>query len=94
MEKRMGSALILVYNQLAAAQLNQILSLHSEIIIGRQGLPLRERGISVISIILEGTTDQLNALTGKLGKIQGIQVKSIMMKPLTDQEPENTPFLA
>lgn len=90
----MGSALILVYNQLAAAQLNQILSLHSEIIIGRQGLPLRERGISVISIILEGTTDQLNALTGKLGKIQGIQVKSIMMKPLTDQEPENTPFLA
>lgn len=82
MEKRIGSVLILIQQQQSAAHLNQILSDFAHIIIGRQGLPLRERGISIVSVILEGTTDELNALSGKLGKIHGIQVKSIMHKAI------------
>jgi putative iron-only hydrogenase system regulator len=40
------------------------------------GVPYRERGISVISLIVDGTTDEISAMTGKLGKLQGVSVKS------------------
>jgi putative iron-only hydrogenase system regulator len=80
MEKRIGAAIILVENHEAVNEINTVLSNHSSIILGRQGLPLRERGISVINLILEGTTDQISSLSGKLGKLKGVQVKSVLTK--------------
>ncbi len=80
MEKRIGAVLILVENRESVQKLNHLLSLHSDIIIGRQGIPLLNKGISVISLILEGTSDAISALTGPIGKLPGIQVKSIMMR--------------
>lgn len=80
MEKRIGAALILVENRESASRLNQILSAHADIIIARQGIPLQQRGISVISIVLEGTTDEIGALTGPIGKLNGVQVKTLMLK--------------
>lgn len=59
----------------SASKLNGVLSDFGNIIIGRMGIPYKERGISVISIIADGTTDQIGALTGKLGNIKGIKVK-------------------
>ncbi|MGQ9621448.1 MAG: TM1266 family iron-only hydrogenase system putative regulator, partial [Bacteroidales bacterium] len=59
--------------------LNEILSKHSDIIIGRQGLP-RPNGHSIISLVLEGTTNQISSLTGQLGRLKGIQVKSVLLK--------------
>jgi putative iron-only hydrogenase system regulator len=41
---------------------------------------LRDRGISIISLIIEGNTDRINALTGKIGKLDGVEVKSILSK--------------
>jgi len=60
--------------------LNRILSSHNQIIIGRQGIPLRERNVSIISIVLEGTTDQIGALTGRVGRLKGVQIKSVLTK--------------
>lgn len=80
MERRIATAIILVENNTNISKLNLILSNHSEIIIGRQGIPLKERGINVISLILEGNTDQIGSLTGQIGKLEGIQVKSAILK--------------
>jgi len=80
MEKRLGAALILVENRDSVLKLNQILTTHANVIIGRQGIPLQGRGVSVISLILEGTSDELSALTGPIGKLDGVQVKTLMMK--------------
>jgi len=80
MEKRLGAALVLVENRESVNKLNQILSMHADVIIGRQGIPLQSKGLSVISLVLEGTSDELSALTGPIGKLDGVQVKTLMMK--------------
>ncbi|MCE5346695.1 MAG: hypothetical protein LLG13_10465 [Bacteroidales bacterium] len=84
MEKRVGTALIQVESRESVQQLNEIISKHSQIIIGRQGLP-RSNGQSIISLVLEGTTDQIGSLTGQLGRLKGIQVKSVLIKNMQDE---------
>ena len=79
MEKRIGTALILIETKESVHFLNEIISNHSEIIIGRQGLP-RSNGQSIISLVLEGTTDEIGSLTGQLGRLKGLQVKSVVLK--------------
>jgi putative iron-only hydrogenase system regulator len=80
MEKRIGIILILIEDKEFIVKLNQILSNHSSIILGRQGLPLRERNMNVISLIIEGNTDEISSLTGQLGRLKGVQVKSVLTK--------------
>lgn len=80
MEKRIGAAIILIESKDTVEEVNAIISAHSMIILGRQGLPLRDRGISVINLILEGTTDQISSLTGKLGRLEKVQVKSVLTR--------------
>jgi putative iron-only hydrogenase system regulator len=79
MEKRIGTVLIRVESRENVQMLNVIISDHSDIIIGRQGLP-RINNHSIISLVLEGTTDQIGSLTGRLGRLSGIQVKSVLLK--------------
>jgi putative iron-only hydrogenase system regulator len=80
MEKRIGSALIMIEETQNVSRLNQILSNNSHIIIGRQGIPLRDKAISIISLVLEGSTDEIGALTGQVGRLDGIQIKSVLTK--------------
>lgn len=80
MDKRIAVVGIIVENLEMATEVNKILHTYSHIIVGRMGIPYRERGISVISIIVDGTSDELSAMTGKLGKISGVSVKSAMSK--------------
>jgi putative iron-only hydrogenase system regulator len=80
MDKRIGVVAIVVENIQNAEKVNNILHGFSNIIVGRMGVPYREKGVSVISIIVDGTTDEISALTGKLGKIEGINVKSALTK--------------
>jgi putative iron-only hydrogenase system regulator len=63
-----------------APSVNTILSEFSDIVIGRMGLPYRDRDCSVITLIVDCSTNQLGSLTGKLGQIQGVQVKSALTK--------------
>ena len=54
-----------------AERVNEILGEFGELIVGRMGIPYRERNVSVIALIVDGSTDELGALTGKLGSIPG-----------------------
>ncbi|MBS3984067.1 MAG: iron-only hydrogenase system regulator [Selenomonadales bacterium] len=62
----------------AAKRVNAVLSEHGEVIVGRMGVPYRERELSVIALIVDATTDEIGALTGKLGNIEGVKVKAAM----------------
>ncbi len=78
MERRIGTVLIYVENREVAPQVNAVLTRHSDIIVCRQGFP---RGsYSIISVIFEGNTDEIGSLAGQLGRIEGIEVKSALLK--------------
>lgn len=78
MEKRIAVLGIFVSDREASAEVNRLLHEYGEHIVGRMGLP-REDG-SVITLVLECTSDTLNALSGKLGRLKGVQVKSMTAK--------------
>ncbi|MFC0878159.1 TM1266 family iron-only hydrogenase system putative regulator [Saccharicrinis sp. FJH2] len=80
MEKRIGALLIVIKNKDHVQQLNTILSEQSPVIIARQGIPLKEKSVSIISLVVEGTTDEISTLSGKLGRLEGITVKSVLAK--------------
>ncbi|MEA2021398.1 MAG: TM1266 family iron-only hydrogenase system putative regulator [Candidatus Caldatribacteriota bacterium] len=81
MFKRTGTVTIIISDRAnQSSEVNKILSKHAEIIIGRMGLPYSLKKISIICLIVNGSTDQLGSLTGQLGSIEGIQVKSVMAK--------------
>jgi len=76
MERRIGVMGIVIEDKdKAAPAVNQLLSEHSDLIVGRMGIPYRERNISVIALIVDGTNERLGALTGKLGNLPGVQAK-------------------
>lgn len=80
MDKRTGIIGIIVQERSEAApRVNEVLGKYGELIQGRIGLPNREKGISVIGLIVEANTDELGALTGRLGMISGVKVKSLMV---------------
>ena len=82
MESRIGVVAIVVEDRKAAVpRVNDILSEFGETIIGRIGVPYRERDLNIIAIIVEGTTDQLGALSGKLGMVPGVKSKSLLLTP-------------
>jgi len=81
MSKRVGFVGIIIEDRKKAAHaVNEILSEHAEIIVARVGVPYRERGCSVITLIVDATTDELGALTGRLGALDGVTVKSGLTK--------------
>lgn len=80
MEKRIGTISIVIYEKTAAVLVNQLLSEYSDSILARNGLPLHQKELSIISIIIESSTDNINALTGKLGRIKDVEVKTILSK--------------
>lgn len=80
MEKRIGTVIILVESRESVSEINKVISEHSDIVIGRQGIPSYDRSRSIISLVFEGSTDQIGALTGKLGRLDGIKVKSAVVK--------------
>jgi putative iron-only hydrogenase system regulator len=59
-----------------ADRVNEVLSKYGHLIVGRMGIPYREKGISIISLIVDGTTDEISSMTGKLGNIAGVKVRS------------------
>lgn len=89
MEKRIGTVAILASNRDSIAKMNTIASEFHEIIRARQGLPFTEKNIHIISLIVEGTTDQIGALTGKLGRLPGLQVKSLLTTYRENDENSN-----
>ena len=80
MEKRIAVIGIIIEEIDYAEYVNEILHEYNSIIIGRMGIPYRERGISVISLAVDADADTISGLTGKLGKIRGVSVKAEISK--------------
>ncbi|MCD6107636.1 MAG: iron-only hydrogenase system regulator [Caldisericaceae bacterium] len=81
MKKRLGVVGIIIESRDEyAPKVNSILTQYGNIIKGRLGLPYSERNISVISIIVDGTVEEIGALTGKLGILEGVMVRSVLSK--------------
>jgi putative iron-only hydrogenase system regulator len=81
MEKRLGFVGVIIHNRKKTAPLvNNILTEFGDLVIGRMGIPHVKRELSVIVLIVNATTDGLGALTGKLGKVAGVSVKSALSK--------------
>lgn len=57
-------------------EIQEVLTQYSENIMGRMGIPNRCNNISVISVVVEGTNEEISALTGKLGRLNNVNVKS------------------
>ena len=71
---------IIVEDELSVARLNEILHEYRRYIIGRMGVPYREKDISIISIAIDAEQSVISALSGKLGALEGVSTKTIYFK--------------
>ena len=79
-ESRVALIGIIIPNKESVEELNHLLSEYGTYIIGRMGLPYKERNISIISVAMDAPNDVINSLTGKLGMLPGISTKTIYPK--------------
>ena len=80
METRIALIGIIVEDTTATEKLNNILHGYGQYIVGRMGVPYRDKEVCVISVIIDATNDIISSLSGKLGMIDGITVKTIYSK--------------
>ena len=76
METRVAVISIIIENPEAVQPMNEILHEYSEYIIGRMGIPYRKRKVSIIAIALDAPQNTISALSGKVGSLKGISVKT------------------
>jgi putative iron-only hydrogenase system regulator len=86
METRVAVIGIIVENSESVEKLNNILHEYSSYIIGRMGIPYREKKISVISIAIDAPQDIISALSGRIGNIPGINAKTAFSNVVTKHE--------
>lgn len=80
METKIALIGIIVYDTESVQRTNALLHEYAEYIVGRMGLPYRARGVNIISVTLDAPENVISALSGKLGQISGISVKSMIAK--------------
>lgn len=85
MEKRVAVMGIIVENRDVVQEVNNILHEYAEFIIGRMGIPYKEKKISIISIAIDAPQDEISALSGKIGKLPGISVKTAYSNVISNE---------
>ena len=80
MELRVVVIAIIVEDGESVAALNKLLHEYSDYIIGRMGIPYREKGINIISVVVDAPHDDISALTGKIGRLDGVSAKTVYSK--------------
>ncbi len=80
METRIAVIAIVVEDLAAADEVNRILHEYSSCVIGRMGIPYRQKNVSLISVAVDAPGEMISALTGKLGNVPGISVKTAYQK--------------
>lgn len=81
MDTRLGFIGIIIEDrEKAVALVNEVLSKYADIVVARLGVPYKEKNCSVITVVVDTSTDLLGELTGKLGNIPGVSVKSALSK--------------
>ncbi len=76
METRVAVIGIVVENEDSVQELNTVLHAYGKFIIGRMGIPYRERSVNIISIAVDAPEEIICALSGKIGKIRGVSAKT------------------
>ena len=76
-EKRLCVLSILVGDRKEAEKVNGYLSEYGEYVVARMGIPYRERNVSVLCVVLDAPSAAVNALTGKIGKLEGVTAKAL-----------------
>ncbi|MBO5139113.1 MAG: iron-only hydrogenase system regulator [Anaerotignum sp.] len=77
METRVAVISIIVENPEVTPKVNEILHEYSDYIVGRMGIPYRQRGISIISLVVDAPQDVISAQSGKLGRLKGVTAKTV-----------------
>ncbi|MCQ2399363.1 MAG: iron-only hydrogenase system regulator [Clostridia bacterium] len=80
MDKILAVIAIVVREQDAVEKLNALLHTAKDYVVGRMGIPYRERGVNVINVVLDAPQEVINALSGKLGMINGVTSKVLIAK--------------
>ncbi|GAA0076526.1 iron-only hydrogenase system regulator [Clostridium sp. CTA-5] len=80
MDTRIALIGIIVHDITATEKVNVILHDYNKYIIGRMGLPYKEKNLAIISIIVDASNDIISSLSGKLGMLKGINVKTMYSK--------------
>ena len=80
METRVAVVGIIVENAEAAAQINAILHEYGRYIVGRMGVPYRTKNISIISVAIDAPQDVISAMSGKIGRIDGVSATTAYSK--------------
>ena len=86
MESRIALIGIIVSNYESVAELNALLSQYCSYIVGRMGIPYREKGVSIISISIDAPNDVISTLSGKIGMLPGISTKTVYAKVPGDEK--------
>lgn len=76
-ETRVAVIAIVLENSEFADKVNDLLHEYSHFIIGRMGIPYREKGLNLISVAIDAPQDHISTLSGKLGRLDGISVKAV-----------------
>ena len=76
METRVAVISIIIEDPASVQPTNDLLHQYSEFIIGRMGIPYREKNISIISIAIDAPQDKISALSGKIGRLTGVTAKA------------------
>lgn len=77
METRIALIGIIVDNPESVEQLNHLLHEYGKYIVGRMGIPYEKRGVNIISVAIDAPQDEISALSGKIGRLPGIGVKTV-----------------
>lgn len=80
MDRRIAQIGIIVEDMESVEKLNNLLHEYGSNIIGRMGIPFREKNINIISIVIHAQQDLISTLAGKLGMLNGVSVKTIYSK--------------
>ena len=80
METRLANIAIIVEKEESVERLNQILHKYGSYIIGRLGIPHKERGVNIISIAIDAPQNEISSLSGKLGMLDGVTAKAVYSK--------------
>lgn len=88
MDTRIALIGIIVEREASVEQLNRLLHEYGEYIVGRMGIPYRKRAINIISVAVDAPQDIISALSGKIGRLDGITAKTIYSNVICSENEE------
>ena len=83
-ESRIGVAAVIVEDVSSSREVNEVLHRFGKLIVGRMGIPYREKKINIISIAVDAPQDIISAMSGKIGKLDGVSAKTAYSNVVTE----------